>query len=444
MREPAPVADHVPQEPGSASRGALLEIFWVALRLGLTSFGGPIAHLAYFQEEYVRRRRWLGDRAFADIVALCQFLPGPASSQVGIAIGMMRAGVPGGVAAWLGFTLPSALAMALFALYFREQSLSGAGWLRGLLIVAVAVVAAAVWEMAVKLTPDRTRASIALAAAIVTLAAPWAGTQVAVILLGGISGWLLLRDAAAAGEREPGASGSAPGAGALAAGAGAPGEGAPGESIPAAAGPGGALSLSRRGARLAWALFFALLLGLPLVRKVYPAGWLAVLDTFYRAGSLVFGGGHVVLPLLAREVVGAGWITEEQFLAGYGAAQAVPGPLFTFAAYAGAAMQGWPFAALALIAVFAPSFLLVAGALPYWERIRRRKEVRAALWGVNAAVVGILLAALYDPIFTKAIHTPADFSLALGGFGLLKLWRLPSWCLVLLMAAAGMALQALG
>lgn len=398
-------ASHIQPSDGS-SRGQgisrLLEIFWVALRLGLTSFGGPIAHLGFFREEYVHRRRWLDDKAYADLVALCQLLPGPASSQVGIAIGMLRGGYLGGVLAWLGFTLPSALALALFARFLQGYDVTGAGWLRGLLIVAVSVVAHAVWGMASKLTPDRERASIAIATAIVTLLVPVASVQILLIAMGSLLGWLFLRYGPNPAEAET-------------------------LTFP----------LSRRGAVTAWVLFFGLLAGLPLIRQVYATEWIAVLDTFYRVGSLVFGGGHVVLPLLAREVVTTGWITEEQFLAGYGAAQAVPGPLFTFAAYIGTAMEGWFMGAVALVGVFAPSFLLVAGSLPFWDSIRRRASFRAALNGINAAVVGILLAALYDPVWTKAIHTPVDFSLALMGFGLLMFWKVPAWAVVLVLAALG-------
>src|SRR5690606_3336301 len=327
--------------------GKLLEILLVALRLGLTSFGGPIAHLGYFQEEYVRRRRWLDARAYAGIVALCQFLPGPASSQVGIAIGMLRGGFLGGLLAWVGFTVPSAAALVLFAFFLQDYDVANAGWLRGLLLVAVAVVAHAVWNMAAALTPARERMSIALLAAISVLVVPAAFVQVLLIAAGGFLGWLFFRNAVTPGE-------------------------APAVPFP----------VDRKAAVAAWVLFSGLLLGLPLLRQVYPADWIAVADSFYRAGSLVFGGGHVVLPLLAREVVGSGWVTEGQFLAGYGAAQAVPGPLFTFAAYIGAAMQGWFLSVVALVSVFAPSFLLVTGVLPYWDVIQRRSSFRAALRGV--------------------------------------------------------------
>lgn len=388
------------------SVSALFELFCIALRLGFSSFGGPIAHLSYFREEYVERRRWLDDKAYADIVALCQFLPGPASSQVGIAVGMMRGGYVGGILAWLGFTLPSALALTLVATVLQGYDVTGAGWLRGLLVVAVAVVAHAVWGMATKLTPDRERQSIAIAAAVMTLFVPVASIQIVLIVLGGVVGWLFLRNVATPGDEQ---------------------------AMTAA--------LSRKSAITALVLFFALLIGLPLMRQLFPVQWIAVADSFYRVGSLVFGGGHVVLPLLSNEVVTTGWISEEQFLAGYGVAQAVPGPLFTFAAYIGAAMEGWALGAVALLSVFAPSFLLVAGVLPFWDRIRRRTSFRAALNGINAVVVGILLAALYDPIWTKAIHTPADFCLALLGFGLLKMWRVPSWAVVVLMVAGGVVMS---
>ena len=392
---------------GRVTMNTLMEILLVALRLGFTSFGGPIAHLGYFREEYVQRRKWLDDKTYADIVALCQFLPGPASSQVGISIGMLRGGFLGGILAWIGFTIPSALALSLFAMFLQGYDVTDAGWLRGLLIVAVAVVAHAVWGMAAQLTPDRERVSIAILAAIITLMAPTASIQVLLIVLGGFIGWLFLRNVQTSDEDYV-------------------------ASFP----------LSRKAAVTAWVLFFGLLLGLPFVRQIYPAEWIAVLDSFYRVGSLVFGGGHVVLPLLASEVVAAGWITEEQFLAGYGAAQAVPGPLFTFASYVGAAMQGWFLSTVALVGVFAPSFLLVTGMLPFWDTIRRRASFRAALNGINAVVVGILLAALYDPIWTKAIHTPADFSLALAGFGLLKFWKIPSWTVVLVMVMGGIIIAA--
>jgi chromate transporter len=413
MSEPEDVADRLPSArsgPARRSLAAAFEVLTVATRLGLTSFGGPIAHLGYFRDEYVARRKWLDEQTYGDLVALCQFLPGPASSQVGIAVGIFRAGLPGGLAAWLGFTLPSAVVLVLFGLGIRGLDLSGVGWLHGLKVAAVAVVAQAVWGMARSLCPDRERATIAILAALAVSAWPTAGGQVLVIVLAGVVGWRLL----------PGSDGS---------------------SISLVRVPiGRSLGIG------ALAMFFTLLLGLPMLRYLVPSHALAVVDSFYRAGALVFGGGHVVLPLLQAEVVLPGWVSNEQFLAGYGAAQAVPGPLFTFAAYLGAVMQpkpnGGAGAALALIAIFLPSFLLVVGTLPFWDALRTRAAFRAALRGINAAVVGLLLAALYYPVWTSAIHAPADFSLALAAFGLLTLWSVPPWLVVVFAAAGGWAVAA--
>lgn len=381
----------------------------MALRLGLTSFGGPIAHLGYFREEYVHRRRWLDEQSYVDVVALCQFLPGPASSQVGIIMGMVRAGLAGGVAAWLGFTLPSAIALTAFAYGVQQFDVSGAGWLQGLKIVAVAVVAQAVWGMGRSLAPDRQRATVAVLAAISALAWQTALGQVAIIAAGGIIGWMFLKVEAQPDSRHT-----------LSAG------------------------IPRWLAIGSLVVFFALLSALPLLRQLEPAQWLALTDSFFRSGSLVFGGGHVVLPLLQSEVVPPGWVTPDQFIAGYGAAQAVPGPLFTFSAYLGAVMAPTPSgvsgAALALAAIFFPSFLLVIGALPFWDILRTRTAFQSALRGINAAVVGILLAALYDPVWVSAIHRPADFALAAAALGLLVLWKLPPWLVVVLSAAGGAAI----
>lgn len=397
----------------SSSIGTVREVLVAATKLGLTSFGGPVAHLGYFREEYVVRRKWVSEATYADLVALCQFLPGPASSQVGIALGILRAGLPGGVAAWLGFTLPSAIALVIFAYAVQGLDVAGAGWLHGLKIVAVPVVAQAVWGMARTLAPDRERASIALLAAIVSLVWPLALMQVSIIVLAGIAGWRFL-----------------PGSGSAAA-AIAP------LRVPA----------RRRLAVAVWATLFALLIGLPLLREIVPNHALAVFDSFFRTGSLVFGGGHVVLPLLQAEVVPSGWVSNELFVAGYGAAQAVPGPLFTFSAYLGAVMQPEPNgiagAALALLAIFLPSFLLVVGALPFWGILRARAVFQAALRGINAAVVGILLAALYSPVWTSAISGPSDVGLALAAGGLLMIWKLPPWLVVGLTSAAGAALEIL-
>jgi chromate transporter len=390
----------------------------VSTRLGVTSFGGPIAHLGYFHAEYVARRRWLDEQTYADLVALCQFLPGPASSQVGIAIGIFRAGLPGGLAAWLGFTLPSALVLVAFAYGLQAMGGAEAGWLRGLKVVAVAVVAQAVWGMAQNLTPDRQRVTLAVLAAIATLAWPTGLGQVLIIVAGGL---LYHRLVLISGQGLPVSTGqtSAP------------------MRVP----------ISRRLAVGAWVLFVGLLVGLPLLRYLAPSQPLAVFDSFFRVGSLVFGGGHVVLPLIQAEVVPPGWLTNEQFIAGYGAAQAVPGPLFTFAAYLGAVMHPWPNgwmgAALALGAIFLPSFLLIVGGLPLWNLMRARPSFQAVLRGINAAVVGLLLAALYHPVWTSAVHTPGDFALGLADFLLLVFWKWPPWLVVVCSALASTALTRL-
>ncbi len=395
-----------------AGRGSAGEVFGAFLKLGFTSFGGPIAHLGYFREEFVARRRWLDDQAYADLVALCQFLPGPASSQVGFALGLMRGGPLGAAAAWTAFTLPSAIALILFAL--GAASLTGptaAGLLQGLKLVAVAVVAQALWGMARSLCPDRERATIALAAVAVAVFAGGALGQVAAIVLGGLAGLALCRNGGTQSARPL------------------------------------VFSLSRRTGLVSLAVFFALLFGLPLLVLAVAAPELAIFDAFYRAGALVFGGGHVVLPLLQAEVVPPGWVSGEAFLAGYGAAQAVPGPLFTFAAYLGAVMAPVPAglvtAAIALVAIFLPGFLLLLGALPFWDALRARPAAQAALAGTNAAVVGILGAALYDPIWTGTVRTPGDFALALAGFVLLMAWKAPPWAVVVLMALGGVGLSLL-
>ncbi len=394
----------------------LLEVLLVALRLGLTSFGGPVAHIGYFREEYVTRRGWLSDERFAELVALCQFLPGPASSQLGIAIGTGRAGYLGGFLAWLGFTMPSAVALAAFAYGVHEFGGNGGGWLDGLKIAAVAVVAFALWGMGRTLTPDRARISIAVVAAAALLLTGGVAAQVLVILAGAVLGLVLLK---------------------------------PGEAQPAGdSGSGDARRTT--GARigvLAILLFGAALLALPAVARSVDSEPLSVADSFYRSGSLVFGGGHVVLPLLEAEVVPTDWVRKDEFLAGYGAAQAVPGPLFTFSAYLGTVMgvldPWWLGGLLALGAIFLPSFLLVWGVLPFWERLRGFARVRRALMGVNSAVVGILLAALYDPVWTSAIDAPEDFALGAAAFVLLAFWKTPPWLVVALAALGGAGLAAL-
>lgn len=389
----------------------LVEVLLVAFKLGLTSFGGPVAHLGYFRDEYVSRRKWLDEAAYADLVALCQFLPGPASSQVGMAVGMTRAGIGGGVAAWLGFTLPSAVLLILFGYGVTALGdLAAAGWLGGLKVVAVAVVAFAVYGMARTLARDRTRASMVVVTAIAVLFWRTPLTQMLVIAAAGVAGVLLLKDTCVAPDaaRPPAAS-------------------------------GGLRTVVGLGA------FALLLAGLPIARQMADSEWLRVFDGFYRAGSLVFGGGHVVLPLLEAEVVPTGWVTRDQFIAGYGMAQAVPGPLFTFAAYLGTVMDGppggWSGGLYALGAIFLPSFLLLVGILPLWRRLRADRRFRAAVGGINAAVVGLLLAALYDPVWVSAIHKPADVALALAAFGMLAWWKVPPWLVVIVGAAGGVAIS---
>ena len=396
---------------GAAHRGTATQVFAAFLKLGVTSFGGPIAHLGYFRHEFVTRRKWLDEPSYADIVALCQFLPGPASSQVGITIGLLRAGVAGALAAWVGFTAPSALAMIAFGYGVTAfGDLGHAAWLHGLKIVAVAVVAQAVWGMAQSLCPDRPRVTLAIGAAVLTLLLPSAVGQVGVIALGALIGWWWL-----------------------------PGDA--GKNVNAIHVP-----LSRRAGFAAFAIFVVLLILLPLAAGATQVHAIGLIDAFYRSGSLVFGGGHVVLPLLQQEVVPPGWISNDAFLAGYGAAQAVPGPLFTFAAYLGTAMQpspnGWLGALICLVAIFLPSFLLLFGALPFWNDLRQRADIQSALRGVNAAVVGLLLAALYTPVWTSAIGRPVDFAIAAVAFLLLVFWKVPPWLVVVLgaLASAGAAL----
>ena len=388
-------------EREKGKEGSAGEVLGAFLKLGLSSFGGPVAHLGYFRAEFVAKRRWLDEAAYADIMALCQFLPGPASSQVGLALGLLRAGLPGAVCAWLGFTLPSALAMILFGYGVgRFGDLAGAPWLHGLKIVAVAVVAQAVWGMARSLAPDRSRATLAVAGAALALAVPSTLGQVAAIAAGGIIGWRFM-----AGEATMSAS-----------------------ALP--------VRVPRALSVAVLVLFFALLILLPFAAAATGSHSVALVSSFYRSGALVFGGGHVVLPLLQAAVVPPGWVDNDAFLAGYGAAQAVPGPLFTFSAYLGTVMgpepHGWRGGLLGLVAIFLPSFLLIIGALPFWSELRRNLSMQAALRGVNAAVVGLLLAALYRPVWTSAIFAPADFILGLVAFLLLAFWRVPPWLVVVL------------
>jgi chromate transporter len=390
----------------SVGRSGAFEVLVTFLKLGCVSFGGPIAHLGYFRAELIEKRRWLTDEEYADLVALCQFLPGPASSQVAFGLGMLRAGLPGALAASFGFTLPSALIMIAFGYGVGlVQDPSAAGWLHGLKLAAVVVVAQAVWGMGKSLCPDRTRRTLALASAALLLVLPGALAQVALIAAGALLGRALY----------------------------------PAESSDAAAAP--PTSAGRAAGAVALLAFGALLLVLPALAAAAPDGPIAVFDSFYRSGALVFGGGHVVLPLLRAEIVPRGWLSDDQFLSGYGAAQALPGPLFTFAAYLGTAMRAgsdaWQNGVWCLLGIFLPAWLLIGGALPFWRRLRGHAGARGALAGANAAVVGLLVATLYNPVFTQGVRSTADVAIVFVGFAALELWRAPPWAVVLLMAGAG-------
>ncbi|MDN7247351.1 chromate efflux transporter [Planococcus shenhongbingii] len=376
-----------------------IEILKASTKLGLTSFGGPTAHLGYFRDEYVVKRKWLDDKAYADLVALCQFLPGPASSQVGISVGMLRGGIFGGFLSWFGFTMPSVILLVLFAMLMMNGSFDS-GWIQGLKIVAVAVVAHALMGMGKSLAPDKPRIAIAVGSAVAILMMPTAWAQIGVIVLTGIIGYFLYR-----GIEAP-------------------------EAVKLA------LTFGKKTGLAAWAIFAGLLIGLPLLRPVIESSYYAIFDIFYRVGSIVFGGGHVVLPMLEREVV-PGWMSADLFISGYGAAQAVPGPLFTLSGYLGQVMGGGFGVLLAVVAMFLPSFLLVIGTLPFWSVIRTKSGVQAALKGVNAGVVGILLAALYDPVFTSGIRGPVDFAIAIIAFTMLVYFKLAPWIVVLITAILG-------
>ncbi|MFZ6687721.1 chromate efflux transporter [Undibacterium sp. SXout11W] len=374
-------------------------IFKIFLRLGCTSFGGPIAHLGFFRAEFVEKRQWLDAKRYADLLALCQFLPGPASSQVGIALGLSRGGIPGALAAFLGFTLPSAIILTLFALtYAQVGSHWGEGWLHGFKLVSVAVVAQALWAMGKNFSSGWQRAIITLLSAAGVILLPPAIGQIFVIAFAGVIGMCFLRAAPDNSQQEENA------------------------------------TISKRTATIALILFFTLLIGLPLLAKAAQSYPVTLFDNFYRTGALVFGGGHVVLPLLESQVVQSGWVSEATFLTGYGATQAMPGPLFTFAAFLGASSKqfpsGWLGASIALAAIFLPAFLLVIGALPFWEQLRHQQHLKNALSGINAAVVGMLLAAFYHPVWTSAIHNVSDFLIAAGALALLTLARLPAWLTV--------------
>ncbi|MCE9597455.1 MAG: chromate efflux transporter [Spirochaetia bacterium] len=380
--------------------GGTTEIFLTFLKLGCISFGGPVAHIGYFHSEFVNRRKWIDGHAFADLVALCQFLPGPASSQVGIALGLSRGGYTGAIAAWFGFTLPSAVLLFLFGIGLVKFGTNiPAGALHGLKIAAVAVVAQALWTMANKLCPDKERLTIALVAATLAVALPSTIGQVAAIVFGAAAGLMIFRNTDE------------------------------GELPAASAGHG-----SHIVAVIALVLFFALLSGLPVLARLLDRHDVRLLDAFFRAGALVFGGGHVVLPLLQSETVQSGWVSRDAFMAGYGVAQAIPGPLFTFTAYLGAISTGEPNgilgALICLAAAFLPSFLLVFGVFPFWEQLRRRKSMRSGMVGINAAVVGLLLCAFYNPVWISAIGSAPDFLIAASAFVSLVFWKIPPWAIV--------------
>jgi chromate transporter len=381
------------------SRGfsSLLEVLLISTKLGLTSFGGPVAHLGYFHEEYVRKRKWLDEKNYADLVALCQFLPGPASSQVGIGIGIIRAGILGGIISFIGFTLPSVIFLLLFASTLQGLDIRIDGWLHGLKLVAVAVVAQAILGMATNLTPDLKRKAIALFTLVSTLLWQTSYTQIGVILISALLGFILYKEDELESNHTK-------------------------IEFP----------ISRNIAILCLIFFFLLLIFLPILRNYSDLEWVAMFDSFYRSGSLVFGGGHVVLPLLEKEFVPTGWLDKEVFLTGYGITQAVPGPLFTFAAYLGTVMNGWKGGFIATFAIFLPAFLLIVGTLPFWDSLRRIAKIKGALMGVNAAVVGILISAFYHPIVISSILGPIDFAFVAVLFSLLVYWKLPPWMIVLI------------
>lgn len=402
MKTDNPASNDQDQDVTANRWRALWDVFMVAAKLGLTSFGGPTAHLGYFHNEYIRKRKWIDDQSYADLVALCQFLPGPASSQVGIGIGVMRAGLLGGLMAWIGFTLPSVLVLVAFAFLLKGYDVSHAGWISGLKIVAVVIVAHAILGMAQKLTPDKVRISIAVLVASTALLWTVPYSQVILILFSGFIGWWMYRN------------------------------------LPVAPAVKMNVPIRRSLAVLCLIVFTGLLILLPILRQAINMEWIAIFDSMYRAGSMVFGGGHVVLPLLEQELVPDGLVSKDDFLAGYGATQAVPGPLFTFAAYLGTVSMGGAGAFIATIAIFLPAFLLIIGALPFWSVLRVNPHMQGALAGINAGVVGLLLAALYQPLWTTAVLSPADFALVCILFVLLSFWKCPPWIIVLLGIVGGM------
>ncbi len=383
----------------------LLDIFLTATKLGLTSFGGPVAHLGYFKDEYVDRKKWLDDKLYADIIALCQFLPGPASSQVGISIGMLRGGLAGGLLSWLGFTLPSVIVLVIFGLLYLQMDLGDASFISSLKVVAVAVVLHAILGMAKNLTPDKPRIIIAVIAAGIMLVYPNVWVQIATIIGGGLIGLILFQKREATKIEHF------------------------------------TIDIPRKFSYYALGILGGLLVLLPIIANFFNHIYITLFDTFFRVGALVFGGGHVVLPMIERELVSNGLISADAFLAGYGMAQAVPGPLFTFASYLGTVIAHVPGAIIATVAVFLPSFLLIIAALPFLSTLRENHQFQSALMGVNATVVGLLIAAFYDPVLTSGIISGQDFFLGLLLFLLLVIWKLPAWSIVLIGIGAGYLLQ---
>ncbi|WP_404452371.1 chromate efflux transporter [Virgibacillus necropolis] len=379
----------------------LLEILFASTKLGLTSFGGPVAHLAYFKDEYIDRRKWLDDKTYTDIIALCQFLPGPASSQVGIAIGMLRGGLLGGVISWIGFTVPSIIVLVIFAMLYQTFSLGDAGFIHSLKIVAAAVVLHALIGLGKKLTPDKTRLAIAIVAAAVMLIYPSAWVQILIIIVAGLLGLKLFKNKAESNVKPF------------------------------------SVNISKKTGFISLGILVVSLIALPIITKFTNNPLLNIFDIFFRVGSLVFGGGHVVLPMIEREIVPQGLMTADEFLAGYGMAQAVPGPLFTFSSYLGTMMEGISGAVVATIGIFLPSFLLIVAALPFLNELRKRSSFQGILMGVNASVVGILLAAFYNPVIKSSIFDASDFALGIILFALLNIWKLPAWLIVILGVLGG-------
>ncbi len=396
------------QKQNKTTLQILLEILFTSTKLGLTSFGGPVAHLAYFKDEYIDRRKWLNDKTYADLIALCQFLPGPASSQVGISIGILRGGILGGITSFIGFTLPSVIVLVVFALLYQNFSLADAGFIHSLKVVAAAVVLHALIGLGQKLTPDKSRKAIAVVAALVMLLYPSAWIQIVIILAAGLLGLSWFKDKAES-NIEP-----------------------------------FAVSISKKTGILSLTILGILLVSLPIITSVVNNSLLNIFDIFFRVGSLVFGGGHVVLPMIERELVPQGLLSPDEFLAGYGMAQAVPGPLFTFSSYLGTMMEGVAGAVVATIGIFLPSFLLIIGALPFLSELRKRASFQGILMGVNASVVGILLAAFYDPVVKSSIFDGADFALGTILFALLNIWKVPAWLIVILGVIGGYLLNLIG